>query len=108
MKKKGNPRKLKKRIRRRQKKKVTSQWGYIPKYRHFCIVCKLIDGTKNEKDLQVHHDKPRSDMGGNQLSNLEVVCDRHHKQLHQIGRHTKIKKLYAAHRKAKFNKIQTT
>ena len=93
MKKKGNPRKLKKAVRNRPKQTVTGQYGYIPKYRHFCIICKLADKVINNKNLTVHHDKTKADGGNNRLSNLEVICQKHHMQLHHKYFYKKIKEL---------------
>ena len=108
MNKKGNPNKLPKRIRRLQKRKVTKKWGYIPKRKQFCIICKLIDGTINQKNLTIHHDTPRSQGGTNSMKNLEVICEKHHEQLHHKYFYKGVKRIYNKYRKAKFNKIQTS
>ena len=108
MNKKGNPNKSPKRIRRLQKRKVTRKYGFIPKRKHYCIICKLIDGTINRKDLTVHHDKPKSEGGSNKPKNLELLCEKHHKQLHHKYFYKKVKRIYNEYRKAKFNKIQTS
>ncbi len=114
-KKKGNPKRLKKSrkiIGRNITKKimkhrdtVTRKYGQVPKKRHFCIICKLKDGVINKEDLTVHHDKKQSDGGSNRLSNIEILCEKHHSQLHNKYFHKRVKKIYRQHRKAKVNKI---
>jgi len=108
MKKKGNPRRLKKGIIKRPRRTVIRQWGYIPKKRYFCVICYILYGMKNTKKLTVHHDIPRSRGGNNSLKNKEIICEEHHKKLEHKYFYKKVKRLYKQHRKAKFNKIQTS
>jgi hypothetical protein len=108
MNKKGNPRKVKKRVIKFPKRKVTNRYGYIPKRRQFCIICKLINNKINNKNLTVHHDIPQSIKENNNKSNLEIICEKHHTQLHHKYFYKKVKRVYEKYRKAKFNKIQTT
>ena len=101
MKKKGNPHKLSKGIRKRPKRKVSKKWGYIPKKYYFCEICK----TSNE--LEVHHIVLRKDGGTNHRNNLMILCHKHHMNIHHPSGYLKIKKKYEELLKAKFNKIPT-
>lgn len=108
MKTKGNPKKRKKWLRKLPRRKVTRKYGFIPEKKHFCIICWLIDGTINKKKLTVHHHKKRAKGGSNKPNNLEILCEKHHTQLHHPIFYPRVKQVYKSYRKAKFNKIQTT
>ncbi len=106
MKKKGNSYKQKKFIRKLPKKIITRKWGYIPINKRFCIICKLLEKGICRENLTVHHDIPQSEDGTNKLCNLEIICEKHHKQLHHKYFYKNVKNAYYFYRKAKFNKIQ--
>lgn len=108
MKKKGNSKRPKKAIIKKPKRRVSKQWGYIPKKRHFCIICFLIEGVKNNKKLTVHHHEKRANGGTNKPKNLEIICHKHHTQLHHPFFYPRVKRMYKDYRKAKFNKIQSS
>ena len=106
--KKGNPSKRKKWFNKIPKKTVTNRYGYIPKRKQYCVICWLIDGEKNKKHLTVHHHIEKYKRGNNHPTNLEILCEKHHMQLHHPFMFIQVNKIYEAYRKAKFNKIQTT
>ena len=58
---------------------MTFQYGKIPIRLHKCFICSII------KHLTVHHIKPKCKGGKDNLKNLMVLCEEHHKEVEGQG-----------------------
>ncbi len=56
----------------------------IKEYSYYCFICGRYD-----KEVQLHHVIPRYAGGKDDYSNSSLICDLHHKELHQYDYGTK-------------------